>query len=84
MPYIDIIGFLAGALTTFALLPQVLKSWRTKSTTDVSRRWILMLVVGAFLWIIYGFFISSIPVMVANIATFILALIVLILKLKYR
>ena len=83
MSYIDFIGFVAGALTTLALLPQVLKSWRTKSTSDVSRRWILMLVTGAFLWIIYGFFISSVPVIVANIATLSLASMVLALKLKF-
>ena len=42
MTYIDIIGFLAGAFTTIALVPQAVKAWKTKHTKDVSFGWILI------------------------------------------
>ena len=32
----EILGYLSGALITVALLPQVLKSWKSKSTKDIS------------------------------------------------
>ena len=84
MVFIDIIGFLAGALTTLALVPQAVKSWKTKHTKDVSFGWIIILTTGIFLWAIYGVLIDSLPIIVANGLTFILAFVVLILKIKYK
>jgi|TARA_Y100000310_G_scaffold345404_1_gene464583 MtN3 and saliva related transmembrane protein len=81
--YIELIGTLAGVLTTAALVPQALKSWKTKHTRDVSLGWISTLNVGVFLWLVYGILISSIPLILANVFTLLLALIILFLKLKY-
>ena len=83
MAYADIIGFIGGALTTLALVPQAVKAWRTKHTRDVSIWWILTLTIGIILWLVYGILISSLPIIVSNTATLILAVIVLILKMKY-
>ena len=83
MAYVDIIGFIGGALTTLALVPQAVKAWRTKHTRDISIWWILTLTVGVFLWLVYGILIGSMPIIAANTATLILAVIVLILKMKY-
>ena len=83
MSYIDIIGFIGGALTTLALVPQAVKAWRTKHTRDISIWWILTLTIGILLWLVYGILIGSLPIIAANIATLILAVIVLLLKLKY-
>ena len=33
---IQAVGFLAGALTTIAFIPQVARTWRTRSTGDLS------------------------------------------------
>ena len=79
-----ILGFAAGALTTLALLPQAIKSWKTKSTKDISFAWIIVLIVGVALWLIYGILIDSLPIMVANIFTLILSSIILILKINYK
>ncbi|MCH8329177.1 MAG: SemiSWEET transporter [Nanoarchaeota archaeon] len=84
MAYIDIIGFLAGTFTTIALVPQVVKAWKTKLTRDVSLVWAITLTIGVFLWLMYGILINSLPIMIANSLTFILALIVLTLKIKYK
>ena len=83
MSYIDIIGFIGGALTTLALVPQAVKAWRTKHTRDISIWWILTLTIGIILWLGYGILIGSMPIIAANTATLILAVIVLILKMKY-
>ena len=81
--YISIIGLLAGTLTTLSFLPQVVKAARTKQTKDLSLSMYIVLATGIFLWTIYGILIEALPVILANGISFILAAIVLILKIKY-
>ena len=83
MVYVEIIGFLAGILTSGSLIPQVVKSWKTKLTRDVSLGWIITLTTVALLWIIYGFLIGSLPVIITNVVTFIFTFTILILKIKH-
>ena len=71
-------------MTTVALLPKVIRAWKTKLTRDVSLLWAVALTIGVFLWLVYGVFIKSLPIIIANVFTFILAVIVLVLKMKYK
>lgn len=80
----DWIGLLAGTLTTVSFIPQVIKIWRSKKADDISISMFLIFTVGVGLWMIYGIQIASVPVMLANAVTMILALIILILKYSYR
>ena len=82
--YIDLFGFLAALLTTIAFLPQVYKTWRTKSADDVSLIMLILFITGLIFWIIYGLKIHSIPILVANVVTFIFNFSILILKLSYN
>ena len=82
--YIDIFGFLAAFLTTIAFLPQLYKTWQTKSADDVSLIMLVLFIVGLICWIVYGLKINSIPILVANIITLIFNLSILILKITYR
>lgn len=61
------IGLLAGALTSVAAIPQVIKTFRTKSTRDLSLWQPLLLTVGVSLWIVYGYTIKDTPLIVMNI-----------------
>lgn len=81
---IDVLGFLAGALTTIAFVPQLLKTWTTKSAKDVSLVMMITFCMGLFLWFMYGLAIQAMPVIVTNAVTLILASLILILKIKYR
>ncbi|HZX19693.1 MAG TPA: SemiSWEET transporter [archaeon] len=83
MDYIIILGLIAGTLTTIANLPQFLKSWKSKSTHDLSLPWVVISAVGVFMWLIYGIFLNSIPLILANIFTLALLIGILYLKLKY-
>ena len=69
--YIDFFGFSAALLTTIAFLPQLYKTWKTKSAGDVSLVMLILFITGLLCWIIYGIKIDSIPILVANIITFI-------------
>ena len=81
--YIDLFGFLAALLTTIAFLPQLYKTWKTKSADDVSLIMLILFIIGLFCWIIYGLKINSVPILVANIITFIFNFSILILKITY-
>ena len=63
-------GYLAAILTTAAFLPQLIKTIKTKKADDVSLITLIMF-VGVFSWIIYGYKISSTPILTANLITFI-------------
>ena len=82
--YITVIGLIAGAMTTFSFLPQVIKTWKTKSTKDISLHMYIVLTTGVFLWTVYGLLINSLPVILTNVVTFLLTLSILILKIKYK
>ena len=80
---ITIIGLIAGTCTTISFLPQVIKTIKTKEAKNISIAMYIILVTGILFWIIYGILIKDLPVILANSIAFILAGIVLILKVKY-
>ena len=81
--YIAIIGLIAGTCTTISFLPQVIKTIKIKETKDISISMYIVLATGMLLWMTYGILIKDLPVILANSISFILAAIVLILKIKY-
>jgi len=81
--FMEIVGIIAGCCTTGSFVPQVLHSWRTKSVEDISLRMYLLLTVGIVLWIIYGIHVESFAVIVANVVTFVLAVAILTMKIRY-
>lgn len=83
MDAIELIGFSAGLLVAVSSLPQLIQSWRTKSTKDVSALWLLINIAGQLLWLAYGFFKESASLMVMSFVTFLMVCSVLILKLRY-
>ena len=79
----DSIGIIAGTLTTIAFLPQVIQVVKTKSTDDISLVMYVVFITGVAFWLLYGILLGAWPVIIANIVTFILALIVLVMKLRH-
>jgi MtN3 and saliva related transmembrane protein len=82
--FIDVLGLVAGTMTTIAFLPQLLKTWKSKSAKDVSLVMMITFCSGVALWIVYGFAIGAMPIIAANVVTLTLALMILILKIRYR
>ena len=78
------LGLIAGSLTTVAFVPQVLKTWRSKSGNDISLGMFLLFSAGVLMWLIYGILIDALPVILANGITLLLSLAILSLKLRYR
>jgi MtN3 and saliva related transmembrane protein len=78
-----ILGLTAGTLTTVAFIPQLAKAWTSKSTGDLSWGMVLTFSTGVLLWLIYGIWIDSLPVILANAVTLLLQLGIVSLKIKY-
>ena len=84
MDFIQFSGYLAGAILAVALIPQVYKSYKTKSTTDISLAWSIILVVGLSLYLVYGIGIRQMPIIVMNTIETLLAISVVVAKLIYK
>ena len=80
---IEFFGYFAAVLTTVAFLPQLIKTIKTKKADDVSLLTLIMFIFGVGSWIIYGFKISSFPIVMANVITLLLNLLILISKIYY-
>ena len=80
---IEFFGYFAAILTTLAFLPQLIKTLKTKKAEDVSLITLIMFLTGVLSWIIYGYKISSTPILLANCITFILNLLILIFKITF-
>jgi MtN3 and saliva related transmembrane protein len=76
------IGYLAGALTTVAFAPQLLRALTTKSTKDVSIMMLLCSTSGMLLWMLHGILVKDPALIAANSISFVLAFLLLGLKLK--
>jgi MtN3 and saliva related transmembrane protein len=77
-----VIGLLAAVLTTLAFVPQVLKTWRSRSTHDISLGTFALLVVGITAWLVYGALIGDMPLILAYGVTLVLAGTILFLKIR--
>ena len=80
---IDSLGLIAGSLTTIAFLPQIIKTYKSKSANDVSYSMFILFSLGVALWSVYGWEIHAIPVIISNLITLVLAISVLIMKTLY-
>ena len=78
------IGTIAGILTTLSFVPQVIKVLQTKDTKAISLGMYLMSVIGIFLWMVHGYVMGDMALLIANLITFCLALVILFSKLKYK
>lgn len=80
----EVIGILAGALSCTTFLPQVIKTWKSKSTKDVSLTMFLIAALGTTLWLVYGILINSISIIGTNIVVLIFSITMLFLIYRNR
>ena len=81
---VEWIGIVAGIMTTTAFVPQVYKTWKSKSAKDLSLGMFLIFVAGVILWLIYGITINSFSIILANALTLIFSGLLLVFKLVFK
>ncbi len=78
---IEHLGYIAATLTTVSFLPQVIKTVKTRDTSGISLYMYVFFILGLILWFIYGLKIKSMPIILANLFTGLMAMIILFYKL---
>lgn len=81
---IEIIGFIAAILTTSAFIPQVYRAWKTKNVEAISLTMFIAMFIGVILWLVYGIYINSLSMVIANTITALLSLVIIVLKIRHK
>ena len=84
MSVATLLGYFAGFLTTVSLVPQVVRTWKTKSADDFSLWMLLIWCTGIMCWVVYGVLTNANPIIVWNVCTFIFAGAILAMRLKFK
>ena len=79
----NIVGYLAATVGTSMMLPQVVKSYRTREVKDVSFASVILYVLNCALWLVYGVLIAAMPVTITNAIALVIGCFQLALKLKH-
>ncbi len=78
------LGLVAGALTSAAVIPQVVKSYRSRQLRDISIWQPVLLNVGMILWLAYGIIIGDLPLIAANSFSLFCYTLLIVMKIVYR
>lgn len=84
MSSVELVGYVAATLTTTAFFPQVIKTYKSKDTKSISLSMYAVLTLGIILWLIYGLYLNSYPIILANAVTLIAVLYIIIMKIKHK
>lgn len=82
--HIEVIGLIAAVLTTSAFLPQVYRTWKTKDVSGLSLPMLLLFFIGIVLRFVYGIYIESLSMILANAITIVSSFLLVYFKLKYQ
>ncbi len=84
MEWIDWVGSAAACLTTASFMPQAWHTFRSRDVSGISLTMYSLFTLGVALWLVYGILLLAWPIIIANVITTSLALMILVMKLKYR
>jgi MtN3 and saliva related transmembrane protein len=84
MEFIDVLGLVAGICTSSSVIPQLIKTVKSKKAQDVSLFMFIVLLTGNSLWIYYGFHKTDVAIISTNILALCLNIVMLFLKYRYK
>ncbi len=84
MPWIEYVGLFGAFLSSITFIPQVIKAWQSKSVGDLSIWMILIVFTSVIVWLVYGFYLNLLPVIIANAIILILSIVLLVFKIKFK
>jgi MtN3 and saliva related transmembrane protein len=83
LSFTDILGYSAGAITSFTFLPQVIKTWKERSAKDISLLMFLIAAANEVLWIWYGVLLHNWVIILTNAVVLSMSSVMIFFKLKY-
>jgi MtN3 and saliva related transmembrane protein len=84
MNTLDFLGMAAGCISSITFLPQVIKTWQTKSAADISLLMFTFATISVIMWLVYGIMLGNIPIIFTNAMVLLFSLIMLYFKFKFR
>ncbi len=84
MTSIQVLGYVAGTISTLVFLPQVIKTWKTKSAKDISIFMFLFATLSVILWLVYGVLIKNGAIIYTNSVILVLSSIMLYFKIRFK
>ena len=79
----DILGMTAGCISSITFLPQVIKTWKTKSAADISLLMFTFATISVIMWLVYGIILQNIPIIFTNSMVLFFSLIMLYFIFRY-
>ena len=80
----DIVGYIGGFFLIITLLPQLVKTYKTKSVEDISPFFVILALITSVFYLVYGIILQTTPMIVANIILLIQNLLLLYFKKIYK
>jgi MtN3 and saliva related transmembrane protein len=84
MHALDILGMVAGSISAITFLPQVIKTWQTKSAKDISMLMFTFATISVIMWLVYGIILGNIPIIFTNSMVLLFSVIMLYFKYRFR
>jgi MtN3 and saliva related transmembrane protein len=81
---IELLGYVAGTISSLTFLPQVIKTWKSKSAKDISIWMFTFATLSVIMWLVYGILTNNGPVIYTNAAVLVLSLTMVYFKIRYK
>lgn len=80
---VTVIGGAAGFLTSIAIIPQMIKTWKTRHARDLSIWQQIIIIGGLSLWLYYGILLRDMPLILSNTFTLVCYGVLLAMKIIF-
>lgn len=84
MPFIEYVGLFGAFLSAITFIPQVLHAYKTKSVGDLSWGMLWIVFTSVIVWLVYGFYLMLLPVIIANGVILVLSTVLLYFKATFK
>lgn len=80
----NVLGIIAGVLTSISMIPQLIKVIKEKNVDDISLVMLLVLISGLSLWVWYGCMKNELPIILSNAFAVLVNISLLICYMIYK
>ena len=84
MPFIEYVGLFGAFLSAITFIPQVLHAYKTKSVGDLSWGMLWIVFTSVIVWLVYGFYLNLLPIIIANSIILVLSTVLLYFKFSFQ
>ncbi|RAK67009.1 SemiSWEET family sugar transporter [Hymenobacter edaphi] len=80
---IEALGLVAATLSAIMFLPQVLKTWRSRSATGLAAGTLITSTTCVTLWLVYGACVQDVPLIIGNAVNLACTLTLVVFKIRF-